>query len=145
MVVGSDTTTRPRTLKKDRQTDRLLNLVRRNCTIVVWNNQQVTGGMLQYIRKPGADFLVGITLSRDETLDLHLQVQAPVASRNDIIAYIQTISSEWSKQYTIRSGVECAVTTAETRSATSQHMIEEAPLPSQDSNIVQDGFLCCSY
>ena len=56
------------------------------------------------------DVLVGITLSRDETLDLHLQVQAPVASRNDIIAYIQAISSERSMRHTIRAGVECAST-----------------------------------
>ena len=49
------------------------------------------------------DVVAGLTLSREEMLDLHLQVQAPVVSRNDIIAYIQTVSSERSQRHNMRS------------------------------------------
>jgi hypothetical protein len=69
------------------------------------------------------DVLVGLTLSRDETLDLHLQVQAPVASRNDIIAYIQTISSERSQRHDIRSRVEVPATASES----AEHIMREGP------------------
>ena len=46
--------------------------------------------------------LAGVMLSMAEKFDLHQQVQAPVASRNDIMAYIQTISSERSQRHNIR-------------------------------------------
>ncbi|KAI2509075.1 hypothetical protein MHU86_5323 [Fragilaria crotonensis] len=71
------------------------------------------------------DVLVGLTLSRDEMLDLHLQVQAPVASRNDIIACIQTLSSERSQRHNIRSHLGDAVPTSES-AIVSQHIIGEA-------------------
>jgi hypothetical protein len=72
------------------------------------------------------DVLAGLTLSRDEILDLHLQVQAPVASRNDVIAYIQSVSSERSQRHNIRSRDEGSVPTSESV-VVKQHIIKEAP------------------
>ena len=48
------------------------------------------------------DVLVDIKLSRDEMMDLNLQVQAPVSSRDDIIAYIHKVSSERSQRHVMR-------------------------------------------
>lgn len=59
-------------------------------------------------------------------VDLHLQVQAPVASRTDIMAFIQTVSSARSQRHSIRSRSEDTVTTSAS-AVMKQQIIREEP------------------
>jgi hypothetical protein len=76
------------------------------------------------------DVLAGLMLSATEKSDLSQHVQAPVASLNDIMAYIQTISSERSQRRNIRSSmvVDAVNTPSESATMIQQQQVREKAL-----------------